>query len=90
MKSRIEQLMFRDEVRLPLLTLVPEKSGIVRLPKLRAALLARLERVEESLREAKANSSSIQPPEMVQRDERDMLKIAIEWISLQEEENVAR
>lgn len=90
MKSRIEQLMFRDEARLPLLTLVPEKSGIIQLPKLRAALLARLERVEESINEGHASSSSTKSAEMARRDERDMLKIAIDWISLQEEENVAR
>ena len=90
MKSRIEQLMFRDEARLPLLTLVPEESGIAQLPKLRAALLARLERAEGSLREGKGDSSSAQSAEIARRDERDMLKIAIDWISLQEEENVAR
>ena len=82
--------MFRDEARLPLLTLVPEKSGIAQLPKLRAALLARLERVEGSLREGIESSSGSQSAEMGRRDERDMLKIAIDWISLQEEEHVAR
>ncbi|MGA1191109.1 MAG: hypothetical protein ACO3XO_02370 [Bdellovibrionota bacterium] len=90
MKSRIEQLMFRDEVRLPLLSLVPEGSSIAQLSKLRAPLLARLERVEESLRERREDSLSPQSPEITRRDERDMLKVAIDWIALQEEENVAR
>lgn len=90
MKSRIEQLMFRDEVRLPLLSLVPEGSSIAQLSKLRAPLLARLERVEESLRERREDSLSTQSPEITRRDERDMLKVAIDWIALQEEENVAR
>ncbi len=82
--------MFCDEARLPLLALVPERAAITQLPKLRAALLARLERVEETLRSNSSDMVNSKPADRVRRDERDMLKIAIDWISLQEEDHVVR
>ncbi|NBW39735.1 hypothetical protein EBR25_01895 [bacterium] len=87
MKSRIEELMFHDETRLPLLALVPQGKNAGELPKLRAALLARMERVEQEVEGASNSRVTMGESERQRRDERDMLKIAIDWIALQEDDH---
>ena len=86
MKSRIEKLLFQDQGRLPMLTLVPEVGQVEDLPKLRAALSARLDKAEESGEERKSSQIAVVESESREREEREMLKIALEWIALQEME----
>lgn len=89
MKNRIEKLLFHDESRLPLLTLLPEVGAVEDLSKLRVALSARLERVELQLGEISAGAQRARiadENDSRERSEREMLRIALNWISLQEGE----
>ncbi|MCI5064133.1 hypothetical protein MRY87_00255 [bacterium] len=86
MKNRIESLLYQDAQRLPLLALVPECGQVEDLPKYRTALLARLEgtaRAEHSREGGDLASGTNEGEEG--RDEREMLRLALQWIALQEE-----
>lgn len=69
-----------------MLHLLPEVGNLDDLSKLRAALVARLERVEESLKNSE-RKSSVQVAEVgsIEREEREMLKLALEFLNLQED-----
>ena len=87
MKGRLQNLLFKDQLRLPLLALVPQRGSVEDLPKLRAALSARLESVSEREGEGRRTGTvRLSEQSYGEREEREMLKAALDWIALQDDQ----